>query len=202
MTSSPAEQAAEAGKKAVNRAIESQQQLTADLQKQTGFDPNREGGFIGVGAPQSFEEGSELLAGITGADPAAYVSGTRGIYPQLAGVTDVMRGSLASFKPGVIDSGSTRKVTDYVQRVLNQYERGLTKQTSASADRLRELPGTAKTAFETSFLSPAFEMQKHKQSMEMAENPNTVSQLTDPRYQKGFREYMEYGPSDFYNYNV
>lgn len=194
MTSSPADQFQSAAKKTINKAIESQKQLTADISAQAGS-------YLGS-APATLGEGYEQLGNITGADPAAYVSGTRAVYPQLQGQTDAMRGALADFKPGIIDSGSTRKTTDYLQSLIRQYERGLTGQAIAGSERLRQLPGMAREAFETSYKSPAFELMKDAQAMNMAEDPKTVSQLTDPRFQKGFREYMEYGPSDFYNYNV
>ena len=201
---SPASQFQSAAKKTFNEATANQEQQTASLQRQTGFKPNRKGGFIGTGplAPTSFAEGSELLAGITGVDPAGYVAGTRAVYPQLQGQTDAMRGALASFKPRIIDSGSTRKTTDYIRGILREYESGLVGQTEAGVDSIWKAPGKAREAFETSFLSPSFNLMRDPQAMNMAEDPNTVSQLTDPRFQKGVRDYMEYGPSDFYNYNV
>ena len=192
MGSSPAQQFQSQARNTVNRAIEAQQQLTADIQRQTGRDPYASGGFIGEGAPQTFEEASEELKYITGASPADYVAGTRAIYPQLQGQTDAMRGALAAFEPGIIDSPSTRKTTNYLQGIVRDYEKGLTKQSLAGSERLRSLPRMAMEAFTESSKNPAFENMLNPQAMEMAENPKTVSQTTDPRFQSGFRKYTTY----------
>lgn len=185
MGSSPAQQFQSAAKSTVNKAIESQQQLTAELQGQAGQ-------YLGKNAPANYAQASRELSDITGASPEDYVRSTRKkIYPQLQNITDTMRGDLASFDPNVIGK-STDKLNEYLLAASKQFEEGITGQSLAGSRRVWESPGRAREAFAASYLMPEFEMQKDVNAMAMAENPKTVSQVTDPRFQSGFRKYTTY----------
>lgn len=185
MGSSPAQQYQSAAKSTFNKAVESQEQLTANLRGQAGE-------YLGKNAPSNFAQASRELRDITGASPEDYVRSTReSVYPQLQNITDTMRGNLASFDPGVIGR-STDKLNEYLLAATQRFQEGVTGQAKEGSQRVWESPGRAREAFAASYLMPEFEMQKDVNAMAMAENPKTVSQVTDPRFQSGFRKYTTY----------
>lgn len=185
MGSSPAQQFQSQAKSTVNKAIESQKELTAQLQGQVGQ-------YLGKNAPTNYAQASRELRDITGASPADYIAGSRQIIPELGNITANMRGALQSFDPGILGSPSSDKLNEYLLAATQRFQEGVTGQAKEGSQRVWESPGKAREAFAASFAMPEFEMQKDVNAMAMAENPKTVSQVTDPRFQSGFRKYTTY----------
>ena len=154
-------------KKLVRETIANQAKLTKQLQKQTGA-------YL-VGGPPNYGESIEAIANASGRSFPEYVQTAENRFFNTANTLATQgRQDLINFKPGVLDSGSVRKLYRDLTAMGQDFASGVQQVGEAGRDRLFALPEQARIAFTESAQNPAFENIRNEQYMQLAKNPPTI----------------------------
>lgn len=167
MGSSPQAEGARMAKRAVDKAMASQADVTASLQEQVGeFIPDKFGGFGKV---------AKKIGGASGRTFPEYVGYAEDRLASTAlPMIEQGRKDLRSFQPNLLNSPSTANLTEYLTALGQDFSSGVKQIGEEGRDRLFELPEQARIAFEASEQSPAFENIRNEQYMNLAKNPPTI----------------------------
>lgn len=167
MGKSPEERFQSAAKNVVNEALASQAELTAQLNEQaTQFIPKKYGDYGKV---------LKKIGGASGRPFPQYVSTAENrFFGTAANLTEQGRRDLRNFQPGLINSRSTRQVTDYLAALGQDFARGVQQVGESGRNRLFALPEQAQKAFSASAQNPAFENLANVGYVNFSKNPPTV----------------------------
>jgi len=167
MGSSPEARFKSKAKSVIENAIASQADVTKQLQEQTGA-------YL-EGGPQNYGEVIDAIANASGRSFPEYVKTAENRFFNTADTLATQgRQDLRNFKPGLLDSGSSRKLTNYLTALGQDFASGVQQVGEAGRDRLFALPEQARVAFTESAQNPAFENIKNEQYMQLAKNPPTI----------------------------
>lgn len=168
MGKSPEERFQSAAKNVVDRARKQQKKTTKQLTKQRDD-------FLGKNAPQNYAQVAREIGRASGRTFPEYVSTAENrFFNTAANLTEQGRRDLRNFQPNLINSRSTRQVTDYLAALGQDFARGVQQVGEAGRDRLFVLPEQAQKAFSASAQNPAFENLANAQYMNFSKNPPTV----------------------------
>jgi hypothetical protein len=164
---SPEERFKSAAKNVVDDALASQAELTAQLNEQaTQFIPKKYGDYGKV---------LKKIGGASGRTFPQYVSTAENrFFDTAANLTAQGRRDLRNFEPGLINSRSTRQVTDYLAALGQDFARGVQQVGESGRDRLFALPEQAQRAFSASAQNPAFENLANVAYVNFAKEPPTI----------------------------
>jgi hypothetical protein len=164
---SPEERFQSAAKNVVDKAIASQAELTAQLNEQaTQFIPKKYGDYGKV---------LKKIGRASGRTFPQYVSTAENrFFDTTANLTAQGRRDLRNFEPGLINSRSTRQVTDYLAALGQDFARGVQQVGETGRDRLFALPEQAQKAFSASAQNPAFENLANVAYVNFAKEPPTI----------------------------
>lgn len=167
MGSSPEARFKSKAKSVIENAIASQADVTASLQEQIGqYIPEEYGDYGKV---------IDKIAGASGRTFPEYVKFAENRFASTAlPMIEQGREDLRGFKPNLLNSGSTRQLTNYLTALGQDFAGGVQQVGEAGRDRLFALPEQAQKAFTESAQNPAFENIKNEQYMNLAKNPPTI----------------------------
>jgi hypothetical protein len=175
----PNEAFAKRAKEVVAQALEQQGLVTQNLQEQAGE-------HIGPGY-ETYAETLDKIGGASGRTFPQYVGNAESNF---FGTSDQLtkqgRRGLRNFRPDLLASDSTSKVTDYLTAVGQDFSRGVQEVGESGRDRLFALPEQAQMAFTSSAINPAFENLRNAQYVNFAKEPPTVANDAMKMYRNMF----------------